>query len=73
MTCDNCQLRRATSHCPRYYKGPSHRSNVSRGGAHSGDAHPRLTAGLWHEDRADVPTSIQLSRSSDPKHVTITS
>ena len=24
------------------------------------------------EDRADVRTSIQLSRSSDPKHVTIT-
>ena len=45
---------------------------MPRNGAHSGDARPRVTDGLRYEDGADVSTSIQLSRSSDPKHVTIT-
>jgi hypothetical protein len=36
----------------------------------TGDAHPHLTDGFRYKN--NLPTSIQLSRSSDPKHVTIT-
>jgi hypothetical protein len=41
-------------------------------GLHSGEARPHVTDGLRYGNRADVRTSFQLSRSSDPRHVTIT-
>ena len=48
------------------------RERVPIAGPHSGDDRPHSTDGLRYEDRADVAASIQLSRSFDPKHVTIT-
>jgi hypothetical protein len=49
-----------------------HWTGVPLTGPRSGDARPHLTDGLRYEDRADVRTGFQLSRSSDPRHVTIT-